>query len=41
MVVGNEDDGGGRVGRTREKLGKQREFLRGNEVGTWWLFGGE
>ena len=40
VVMRNEDDGGGRVGRTRGNFGKQRENLREKGVGTLWLFGG-
>ena len=35
VVMRNEDDGGGKVGRTREKFGRQRENLREKEVGTF------
>ena len=37
VVMRNEDDGGGKVGRTREKFRRQRENLREKGVGT---FGG-
>ena len=37
VMMRNEDDGGGRVGRTRRNFGKQRENLREKGVGTLWL----